>query len=268
MAKKNNPIKSFLDNGWRMTSDATWFKDFGRRELYAYGENVDSYCGGFHRAFDLAKTHGVAITSAWNATVLRGTGWNTFGWTTVLGFIDHEGIPRQMILGHLDKNPLTFLRVGQNVKRGDVIGHQGASNNLGVNMASHLHIQFQNFQSLNEWNFTCLGLNAYNIDTTTTRPTGDGTPERGNEAAFNKYTPRRNRRNHYFSGVIQTNDGRGAAVRKFNGGNFNVAHDRDLRDGERVFIFEVHRSGFARVYSSANDGWVHLDRVRVTGLNL
>ena len=265
---KNNPIKSFLNNGWRMTSDPTWFNKFGYRELYAYGENVDSYCGGYHRAFDLAKWHGVRITSAWHATVLRGTGWNTFGWTTVLGFIDHDGIPRQMILGHLNQNPLNFLKIGQNVKPGDLIGHQGTSNNLGVSMASHLHIQFQNYQSLNEHDFTCVGLNAYNIDTTTTKPTGKGTTERNNNQQFNKYAPRPNRRSAYFSGVISTNDGLGAGVRKFNNGYFNKRHSRDLRDGERVFIFEVHRSGFARVYSSNNDGWVHLDRVRVTNLNL
>ena len=268
MAKKNNPIQSFLNNGWRMTSDPTWFNTFGYRELYAYGENVDSYCGGYHRAFDLAKRHGVEITSAWNATVLRGTGWNTFGWTTVLGFIDHDGIPRQMILGHLDRNPLNFLKIGQNVKPGDVIGHQGTSNNLGVDMASHLHIQFQNFQSLDEWNFTCLGLNAYNIDTTTTRPTGKGTTEKNNTQQFNKYQVRPNRAQAYFSGVVQSTNGLGAGLRKYSGGRFNRAHGPDLPDGSPVFIFQVHRSGFARVYSPNNDGWVHLDQIRVTNLNI
>lgn len=264
MAVKNNPIQAFLNTGWRMTSDPTWFNNFGQRELYSYGKNVDSYCGGQHNAFDLAKSHGVAITSDWNMTVLRGTGWNTFGWTAVFGFIDHDGIARQMILGHLNQNPLNFLKIGQTIKPYDVIGHQGTSNNLGVNMASHLHIQFQNFESLGEWDFTCIGLNAYNIDVTTTKPTGDGTVENNNQSYFNKYATRSNSSGAWFKGVVNSTNGNGAALRKYSNGKYNIAHGPDLPDGSVVFIYQVMSNGFARVYSSNNDGFVHLDQIRVT----
>lgn len=265
MAVKNNPIQAFLNTGWRMTSDPTKQPGgFGKRQLYAYGKNVDSYCGGSHNAFDLAKRHGVRITSDWNMTVLNGTGWNTFGWTGVYGFIDHDGIARQMILGHLNQNPLNYLKVGDRIKPHDTIGHQGTSNNLGVAMASHLHIQFQNYEALNEWDFTCLGLNAYNIDVTTTKPTGKGTSEKTNSKYFNKYATRKNRKKAYFKGVVNSTNGMGAGLRKYSGGRYNVAHGPDLPDGSVVYIYQVMSNGFARVYSSSNDGFVHLDQIRVT----
>lgn len=269
MTVKNNLVRAFTSNGWRMTSDPTWFKTFGYRGLYAYGENVDSYCGGYHRAFDVAKQHGVRITSPVNAVVLNGTGWNTFGWTTVIGFIDHNGHARQLILGHLNQNPLNFLKVGQEVKRGDLVGHQGTSNNLGVSMASHLHVQVQNFEALNEWNFTCLGLNPYGIDITTSKPAFSGTKSKNNKGKsnkgkFNKYATRKNRKSAYFKGVVSSTNGKGAALRKYSNGKYNVAHGPDLRDGSVVFIHQVMSSGFARVYSSSNDGFVHLDQIKVT----
>ncbi len=73
----------------------------------------------------------------------------------------------------LNKNPLNYLKVGQKVKQGETVAYQGASNNLGVSMASHLHIQFQNYQALNEWNFTCLGISPLDIDISSSKNTSD-----------------------------------------------------------------------------------------------
>ena len=56
----------------------------------------------------------------------------------------------------------------------------------------------------------------------------------------------------------------GAGLRKHSGGRYNVAHGPDLPDGSEVYIYQVMANGFARVYSSGNDGFVHLDQVRVT----
>lgn len=189
MVVKNNPIAYLENHGYVWTSDPTLYyesynpnrgkKPWGKRDHYEYGINVDSYCGGYHRAYDMAKWHGAAIPAIANATVLAGTGWNTFGWTLVLGFKDAKGRLFQVIYGHLNRNPLLDFKVGQNVKKGQTVAYQGASNNLNVSMNSHLHIQFQNYQALNEWNFTCLGIDPLNIDVSTSSPSSGATPTSG-----------------------------------------------------------------------------------------
>ena len=186
MVVKNNPIAYLENHGYRWTSDPNLYfksynpnrgkKPWGKRDHYEYGINVDSYCGGYHRAYDMVKWHGAGIPAIANATVLRGTGWNTFGWTLVLGFKDKKGRSFQVIYGHLNRNPLLDVRIGQNVKQGQIVAYQGASNNLNVTMNSHLHIQFQNYQSYNEWQFTCLGIDPLNIDVSKSSPSSGATP--------------------------------------------------------------------------------------------
>src|SRR5699024_4410094 len=101
-----------------------------------------------------------------------GTGWNTFGWTLVLTFYDAAGKHYQVIYGHLNKNPLDYLKVGQTVKQGQTVAYQGRSNNIGVsNMASHLHIQWQNYGALAEQAFTCNGIDPLKIDFSETHAT-------------------------------------------------------------------------------------------------
>src|SRR5699024_1393480 len=188
MVVKNNPIAYLENRGYRWTSDPNLYyqsynpnrgkKPWGKRDHYAYGVNVDSYCGGYHRAYDMVKRHGAGIPAIANATVLAGTGWNTFGWTLVLGFKDAKGRLFQVIYGHLNRNPLLDVKIGQNVKQGQIVAYQGASNNLGVSMASHLHIQFQNYQSYNEWSFTCLGIDPLNIDVSKSSPSSGATPSK------------------------------------------------------------------------------------------
>ena len=269
-----NPIQYLINKGFKITSDPNWFKRYGERELYAYGKNVDSYCGGFHRAYDLVKYHGAGIPAIANATVLKGTGWNTFGWTLVLGYKDKKGRSFQVIYGHLNRNPLTYLKVGQNVKQGQIVAYQGASNNLGVSMASHLHIQFQNYQALNEWNFTCLGINPLNMDISQSSPTSNkvvtpSTPNVSNKTV-NKNKNRGRSLTAYMSGRI---DGLGAEVRKRRGNqsrgfNWNEKAGYDLNPGDLVYIFEVH-NGWGRIYTGNKTGhgsndWIYLDRLNVT----
>ena len=290
---KNNPIKYLQNDGWVITSDPDKYytsynpnrgkKPWGQRDHFEYGINVDSYCGGKHPALDMVKRHNAPIKFFANATVLRGTGWNTFGWTAVLGFVDHNGIKRQVILGHLNSNPLNFLKIGQNVKVGDVVGYQGASNNLGVTMASHLHIQFQNYQSLGEWAFTCTGIEPRNIDITTTKPTSGSTSTSKNEASkpqatskpsatakketpttFNKRKGRKARAKAYAKGVVRSTNGKGAAYRRWSNETFKNRFGNDIPDGSTVYIFSTHKSGWARIYSSTNKGWIHLDQVQIT----
>src|SRR5699024_2657249 len=166
---------------YRITSDPNKYyksynpnrgkKPWGQRDLYAYGKNVDSYCGGGHRAYDLAKYHNAPIPAVANALVAPGTGWNTFGWTLVLTFYDATGKHYQVMYGHLNRNPLKDFKVGQKVKQGQTVAYQGKSNNIGANMASHLHIQFQNYGPLAEQPFTCNGIDPLNIDVSETSAT-------------------------------------------------------------------------------------------------
>ena len=269
-----NPIKYLKTFGFLVTSDPFWFKTFGYRDLWSYGANVDAYCGGYHRAYDMAKYHNAPIPSIANATVLNGTGWNTFGWTLVLGFVDKKGRKFQVIYGHLNQNPLNYLKIGQNVKQGQIVAYQGASNNLGVSMASHLHIQFQNYQALNEWNFTCLGINPLNMDISQSNPTSNkvvtpSKPKTSNKT-FNKNKNRGRSLTAYVSGRI---DSLGAEVRKRRGNqsrgfNWNEKAGYDLKPGDLVYIFEVH-NGWGRIYTGNKSGhgsndWIWLDRLNVT----
>ena len=174
MTVKNNPIAYLQKDGFKISSDPNEYREsypngkrkpWGKRDLMQYGINADSYCGGYHRAYDLYREHNAPIKAIANALVAPGTGWNTFGWTLVLTFVDATGKHYQVIYGHLNKNPLDYLKVGQEVKQGQVVAYQGGSNNIGVsNMASHLHIQFQPYGALNEKAFTCNGIDPLNID--------------------------------------------------------------------------------------------------------
>lgn len=268
-----NPIKYLQNNGFTITSDPTWFKTYGYRELFAYGANVDSYCGGYHRAYDLAKTHGAGIPAIANATVLNGTGWNTFGWTLVLGFKDIKGRAFQVIYGHLNRNPLLDVSIGQNVKQGQIVAYQGASNNLGVSMASHLHIQFQNYQALDEWNFTCLGISPLDIDVSSSTPTTGKTTTVSKpvktSTTFNMNVDRGRSTGAYMMGSI---DSLGAEVRKRSGSqktgfNWDDKAGYSLNPGDIVYIFEVHK-GWGRIYTGNLNGkgsndWIWLGRLIV-----
>ena len=185
MTVKNNPIAYLQKDGFKISSDPREYREsypngkrkpWGKRDLMQYGINADSYCGGYHRAYDLYREHNAPIKAIANALVAPGTGWNTFGWTLVLTFVDATGKHYQVIYGHLNRNPLLDFKVGQEVKQGQVVAYQGGSNNIGVsNMASHLHIQFQPYGALNEKAFTCNGIDPLNIDVskTSARPKND-----------------------------------------------------------------------------------------------
>lgn len=288
MAVKNNPIQFYLDDGWVITSDPHKYyqsynpnrgkKPFGKRDLMSYGINADGYCGGFHRAYDFVKWHNAPIKAFADGTVLNGTGWNTFGWTLVLSFKDVNGRMFQVIFGHLNRNPLLDFKVGAKVKKGQVVAYQGASNNLGVTMASHLHIQFQNYQAYNEWNFTCLGIDPLSIDigdgkttkqaskpvakTQASKP--KATAKKETPVTFNKRKGRKTRSKAYAKGVVRSTNGKGAALRRFTGGTFRNTFGPDLPDGSVVYIFATTDTGWAKVYSPQNKGWIHLDQVQIT----
>ena len=268
---KDNIISDLQKQGFIVTSDPTWFSPWGYRNLWQYGIWADGYSKGYHRAYDLAKWHNAPIKSGVNGTVLAGTGFGGFGYQLVIGFVATNGKRYQIIYGHLNRNPLTYLRIGQNVKQGQTVAYQGASNNLGVSMASHLHIQFQNYQAYNEWNFTCLGIDPLKMDVSKTKPTSGATPKKASKpkaskksTSFNKRKGRKTRNKAYAKGVIRSTNGKGAALRRYSGGTFRNTFGNDLPDGSVIYIFATHKTGWAKVYSPQNKGWVHLDQVQIT----
>src|SRR5699024_3157840 len=126
------------------------------------------------------------------------------------------------------------LRIGQNVKQGQTVAYQGASNNLGVSMASHLHIQFQNYQAYNEWNFTCLEIDPLKMDISKSTPTSGETtkkaskPKAKKSTSFNKRKGRKTRNKAYAKGVIRSTNGMGAALRRYSKGTFKNTFGNDL----------------------------------------
>src|SRR5699024_7951003 len=126
------------------------------------------------------------------------------------------------------------LRIGQNVKQGDIVAYQGDSNNLGVSMASHLHIQFQNYQAYNEWNFTCLGIDPLKMDISKSSPTSGAPPKKASKpkaqkpTVFNERNGRTPRNRAYAKGVVRSTNGKGAALSRYSGGTFSNTVANDL----------------------------------------
>lgn len=271
---KQNLISDLQNQGFVITSDPTWFNPWGYRNLWSYGAWVDSYSNGWHRAYDLAKYHNAPIRSGVNGTALQGTGFGGFGYQLVLGFIAKNGKKYQVIYGHLNRNPLLDFKVGQNVKKGQVVAYQGASNNLNVSMASHLHIQVQHYQYYNEYNFIVNGINPLNIDISSTKPTSGATPTKATKPAskpaspssggFNKRKGRKTRSKAYAKGIVRNSDGLGAAQYRWSGGKFTNRFWPDIKEGETVYIYATTASGWGKIYSPNHKGWVYLDRVQIT----
>lgn len=159
-----NPIEYLQSKGFRITSNPNHYSSgiWGKRDLVQNRINADAYCNGYHRAYDLSKADGEAIPSiADNGRVVAGTRKNgTFGVQVCIVY-DHLGI--QVIYGHLKGN--IPVKVGDIVNQGDTIGFQGNTNNINDSkMPSHLHIQFQNIETLSEWEFTCKGIDIKHIN--------------------------------------------------------------------------------------------------------
>lgn len=158
-----NPIEYLKSWGFRVTSDPGKYKSgiWGKRDYTVDGYNYDTYCGGYHRAYDLAKQHLAPVPSVCDGEVVAGTkAYGNFGGTVVVA---NKSLGIQVIYGHLARN--LPVKVGDRVRQGDVIGHQSNTNYDKVYMASHLHIQFQKYGYIaNERAFVCTGIDPLAID--------------------------------------------------------------------------------------------------------
>lgn len=159
-----NIIEFYQADDFRITSDPRKYSSgvFGLRNYTVNGHNYDSYCDGYHNAVDLSDKHGADVKALGDGLVANGTrDYGTFGGQVC---IIYEDLGIQVIYGHVQR-PVP-VKVGQRVKRGDVIAKQGDTHNqgAGVSMASHLHLQVQHIEALNEKDFTCKGIDPFKID--------------------------------------------------------------------------------------------------------
>lgn len=158
-----NPIEYLKKQGFRVTSDPTRYKSgiWGKRDYTVGGYNYDTYCGGYHRAYDLAKQHLAPVPSVCDGEVVAGTSaYGNFGGTVVVA---NKTLGIQVIYGHLARN--LPVKIGNKVRQGTTVGHQSNTNYDNVHMASHLHIQFQKYGYLaSERAFVCNGISPLSID--------------------------------------------------------------------------------------------------------
>lgn len=99
-----------------------------------YGVRSDPFRGGaaMHAGIDLAGPHGTPIYATADGTVTN-AGWNSGGYGNLIK-VDHgRGIETRY--GHLAQ---MFVRDGQQVKRGQVIGRMGST---GRSTGNHLHYE-------------------------------------------------------------------------------------------------------------------------------
>lgn len=167
-----NPIEYLVKvHGFKISSDPSKYESgvWGLRKYMQYDPinkywiHQDEYCDGFHNAFDLYREDGAPLPAVVDGYIVEGTktqkqGGN-FGGTVVLA--DKKG-DYQYIFGHC-KN--IQVKVGDEVKQGDILAYQSNTNYYGVYMDSHLHFQTQiQKYYANEKEFVKTGIDPTKID--------------------------------------------------------------------------------------------------------
>lgn len=96
------------------------------------------------------------------------------------------------------------------------------------------------------------------------KPKKASAPKKETPKTFNKRKGRKARPKAYAKGVVRSTNGKGAAYRRWSNETFRNRYGNDLPDGSVVYIFSTHKTGWARIYSHTNKGWIHLDQVQIT----
>lgn len=162
-----NIIEFYQKQGFKISSDPNKYSSgiWGKRDYTVNGYNYDSYCNGYHRAYDLYNYHGCPIVAFTDCVIEYGTRpYGTFGGQVVISFKDKKGKKWLMIYGHVNRD-FTW-KIGTKVKKGTILCYQSNTHNQGANvsMDSHLHIQVMSYGSYGEWAFTCTGVEIKNIE--------------------------------------------------------------------------------------------------------
>ncbi len=136
---KINPVEYWIAEGWRLTSP--------------FGPRTGRYAG-FHRGIDMGgKPCGHPITFPFKrgkVVAARTSGMGTWGHTVCI-----ELSPDFVSLNaHLQR---INVRLGQEIKQGDVIGLNGGTNHSGANYACHIHYEILNNNGSAPWRGTIWG---------------------------------------------------------------------------------------------------------------
>jgi len=138
-AEQVNPVEYWVGKGWRLTSP--------------YGPRTGRYAG-FHRGVDMGGKpcgHKIEFPFKWGKVVAaRTSGMGTWGNTVCV-----ELSPDFVTLNaHLQK---INVKMGQELKQGDVIGLNGGSNHSGAPYACHIHYEVLNNNGSAPWRGTIWG---------------------------------------------------------------------------------------------------------------
>jgi murein DD-endopeptidase MepM/ murein hydrolase activator NlpD len=106
----------------------------GRLIMSSYGQRTDPFSGegAFHKGVDISAPAGMGVHATADGIVVHAE-WATGGYGRLV-VIDHGG-GMQTYYAHLSK---IFVRAGQEVRRGDVVGAVGST---GRTTAPHLHYE-------------------------------------------------------------------------------------------------------------------------------
>lgn len=160
-------IDYLTKKGWKISSDPREYKDYpknyGYRDYVENGIHYDSYCSGYHRAFDVFHNNTNNVPAVTSGTVILSEPFGNFGGTIEIR--DSNG--NDWIYGHLRRDSLKFSK-GDKVVQGNIIGLQGNSNYAGNPMNDHLHIQLRKKGEdiTNEITRVCSGIQIENYDIT------------------------------------------------------------------------------------------------------
>ncbi|WP_165980632.1 SH3 domain-containing protein [Macrococcus carouselicus] len=135
-------IDYLLSKGWKISSDPRNYdhypNTYGLRNFTQNGINYDSFCGGYHRAFDFYNNDTNDVPSVTSGVVITSEDYGNFGGTVEIR--DAKG--NDWIYGHLVRGTLNY-QVGDIVQQGDIVGQQGSSNYYDNPMSVHLHLQLR-----------------------------------------------------------------------------------------------------------------------------
>lgn len=135
-------IDYLLNKGWKISSDPRTYSNYpnsyGLRNFTQNGINYDSFCSGYHRAFDLYSNETNDVPAVTSGTVITSEDYGNFGGTVEI----RDSNNNDWIYGHLQRGSLRFVK-GDKVNQGDIVGLQGSSNYNDVKMSVHLHLQLR-----------------------------------------------------------------------------------------------------------------------------
>ncbi|GGI38993.1 N-acetylmuramoyl-L-alanine amidase [Mammaliicoccus stepanovicii] len=160
-------ISYLSKKGWKVSSDPRTFdnypKNYGFRNYIEGGVKYDSFCSGYHRAFDVYNNNTDNIPAVTSGTVILSEPFGNFGGTMEIR--DSNG--NDWIYGHMKRDSLMYSK-GDKVNQGDIIGLQGNTNFADNPMSEHLHIQLRQkgVDINNEVTRVCSGMPIENYDIT------------------------------------------------------------------------------------------------------